>query len=357
MAMGGRAVGWRLDLLSMPAMPGGLGGGSGSALGACALRGGGGGIPLACVGLGGMQRAKSLAQSEKARSTRKSMRSAFSRMGGGKGELRTLGLRPNDSGDGNAGGAGGVKALSAERFGGGGGVLGDSAMLGMFVPIISLSSCAKLWKYSSLSSDCLNEGKCGRGMLGGVPATDWPNPKDLPRGKASSDREADCAKSLAQSQKWSSASRWACFRSVFPGAAGSACGEGSAPSHAGRGSHGCFSKGLTPIFAVLTDSAIHWQEALASGRFTFKFTLPAYACQAHSPITITMAIEATEVPATMPTSDDATAIVGGVVDVTEDVTETVCVEVVLVVARGTGMKRPAYAPPSVVARHSTVVAV
>lgn len=95
------------------------------------------------------------------------------------------------------------------------------------------------------------------------------------------------------------------------------------------------SKGCTRIFAFCTDSAIHLQEALVS-IFTFRFTFPAYACQAHNPITITKAIEATEVPATMPVSEGSGSMTGGVVDVPVEVAETVRVELEVAVASGTG---------------------
>ena len=134
--------------LSLPlVMLGGRGGGKGRVLCAGAERrgGGGGGIPLACVGLGGLQRAKSLAQSEKAWSTRTSMRSAFSSMGGGRGgvvDFWRLGLRCDQ------GGAGGLTSAIDGRFGGGGGgVLGmagaSATAFGTPDPIISLSSWAK----------------------------------------------------------------------------------------------------------------------------------------------------------------------------------------------------------------------
>mmetsp|Transcript_558 Transcript_558/g.1257 ORF Transcript_558/g.1257 Transcript_558/m.1257 type:complete len:218 (-) Transcript_558:804-1457(-) len=152
-----------LLLSSRAGLLGFFGGGSGRLLLCGGERrggGGGGGAVFAWLGLGGRHKAKSLAQSEKAWSTRTSMRSAFSTAGGGGSEIARV-FFSRDQGGGLGGGRGGA-AGSKLRFGGGGGggvfgmllvLLGESSiMLGTADPTMSRSSWAKLWKYSSFSS-------------------------------------------------------------------------------------------------------------------------------------------------------------------------------------------------------------
>mmetsp|Transcript_75244 Transcript_75244/g.179657 ORF Transcript_75244/g.179657 Transcript_75244/m.179657 type:complete len:204 (+) Transcript_75244:854-1465(+) len=202
-------------------------------------------------------------------------------------------------------------------------------MPGTPVPTMSRSSCAKFWKYSSFSATGFGKENLG-GMLGGVPGPGRPPREELRTTAVCCPSCSFLARSVAQSQKWSSASCRVCRSSVAEGWPGfsSQARVGSVPGPVGP--EGSMS---TRLDFQVRASCSFWHDILGISTLIGS-TLPCQHCQAISPQTTKRATPASDIPIAMPVSGGASIATAMVVVLATTV--EVCVTVDEVVGRRTG---------------------